>query len=56
LGELTAIEERLEEEANSVIDVDDATPSEQALAKILRILQQVRALDARIAALGRVIH
>ena len=56
IGELNAIRKRLEEEANSVLEVDDATPSEQALAKIFKILEQVRALDPRIAALGKVIH
>ncbi|MGO8757439.1 MAG: Hsp70 family protein [Terracidiphilus sp.] len=56
IGELTAIKERLEAEATPVLEIDDATPSEQALAKILKILEQVRALDARIAALGKVIH
>ncbi len=56
IGELRAIESRLRAEADSALEVDDATPSEQALAKILKIMEQVRALDARIAALGQVIH
>jgi hypothetical protein len=56
IGELTAIKERLDEQAISVLEIDDDTPSEQALAKILKILEQVRALDTRIDALGKVLH
>lgn len=56
IGELAAIKDRLEEAANSVLGVDDAIPSEQAVAKIFKILEQVSALDARISALGKVIH
>lgn len=55
-GELTGIQEQLEAAEASVLAVRDDMPSEQALARIRKILEQVRPLDARIAALGKVIH
>jgi DNA repair exonuclease SbcCD ATPase subunit len=56
IGELTAIKEQLEKVALSIFEIDDDMPSDQALAKIHKLLEHVRALDARIAALGKVIH
>lgn len=55
LGELTDIMKKLDTAAYDVMEIDDSTPSSQALAQIFKILEQVQALDARIAAIGKVL-
>jgi len=56
MGELTDIMNRLETASQSVLMVDDNIPSAQAVAQIRKVLESVRGLDLRIAALGKVIH
>jgi molecular chaperone DnaK (HSP70) len=54
-GELIGIMQQLERSRESVLEIDDGTPSAQALARILKVLEQVHGLDARIAAIGKVL-
>ena len=55
LGELNGIMKQLNAARTTVLGIDDSTPSPQALAQILKLLEHVRALDARIAAIGKAI-
>lgn len=55
LEELAGILKLLGTLRHTVLAIDDDVPSAQALAQILKILEQVRGLDGRIAAIGKVL-
>ena len=52
MGELTGIMDLLKAANDKVNAIDDGTPSHQSFAQILKILENVRALDTRIGDLG----